>query len=119
MGRVCEDGLGRLGGREKGTPNRKSQLIESLINVDEINLPGEILKCCENLKPLEKAQIMLKLMEYIYPKRKAIAHESKDDIEDRVTTISLIEIGSREDLARHRRLLELEEKEKNREMLEN
>lgn len=115
MGRAFNDGLGRLGGREKGTPNRKSQTIESLIDLDEINLPGEILNCCESLEPLEKAQIMLKLMEYIYPKRKAIAHELKDDEKNKGAKITFVEIGSREDLARHNRLQELEAKERERE----
>lgn len=112
MGRVSNDGLGRLGGREKGTPNKRSQTIESHINLDEINLPNEILKCCESLKPLEKAQIMLKLMEYIYPKRKAITQEFKEDESNKVTKISFIEIGSREDLARAKRLEELEAKQR-------
>ena len=115
MPRSSNDGLGRLGGRQKGTPNKKSQIFESLLAVDDINLPSEILKCCENLKPLDKANIYLKLMEYIYPKRKAITIEDSEDSEERVTKINFVTVGSRKDVER---LKELEGKEKRLEELE-
>lgn len=100
MPRSVNDGLGRLGGREKGTPNRKSLMVESLIDLDNINLPFEVLKCCENLKPLEKANVLLKLMEFIYPKRKAIALVPGDDSKEEVTKITFRVVETRDELIR-------------------
>lgn len=115
MPRSSGDGFGRLGGRQKGTPNKRSQICESLLGYDEINLPLEILKCCESLNPLEKATIYLKLMEYIYPKRKAIMIEDNENSEERITNINFVEVGSRKEMERYK---ELEEKERRLEELE-
>lgn len=115
MGRSTNDGLGRLGGREKGTPNKKSKIVESLLDFENINLPMEILECCKSLKPLDKASVMLKLMEFIYPKKKAIAVDLKQD-EEKVTKIIFHEVGSRGEVAR---LRELEAKEKRLEAILN
>ncbi len=109
MGRNSEDGLGRLGGREKGTPNKKSTVVESLLDIENTNLPLEILKCCESLKPIERAQVMLRLMDFVYPKKKAIAFVSPEEQESRVTKIILQKVGGRKEM---QRLKELEEKEK-------
>lgn len=114
MGRNADDGLGRLGGREAGTPNKRSMLVESLLALENIDLPSEILKCCDTLKPFEKAQVMLKLMEYVYPKKKAIAPDEFKGHQKEPTTIIFQEVGGRKEM---QRLKELEEKEKKLEAL--
>lgn len=62
----------KTGGRKKGTPNKRTlHLFENLnsVGLDVISKLSEILPQL----PIEKqADVLLELMPYIYPKRKAI-----------------------------------------------
>lgn len=76
----------KTGGRKKGALNKTTaQLIEKLDGLG-IDLPKRIYKCVESLEELEKtgdpmfrlqliraeSDIYLELMQYVYPKRKAV-----------------------------------------------
>lgn len=69
MGR--ESGCKKTGGRGKGAPNKKTTALEHILELENCNLPREILACCMEMPPSDRAAVYLKLMEFIYPKRRA------------------------------------------------
>lgn len=67
-----EQGSTKTGGRRKGTPNKKTLcLIKSLEN-NNIDIINEIAALLPQLGPEKKADVLLNIMSYIFPKRKAI-----------------------------------------------
>ncbi len=68
-----EKGSIKTGGRQKGTPNKKSQNIVSILEDEGLNVARE-LACIYHLSndSYEKIHILFKLLEYCYPKRKAV-----------------------------------------------
>jgi len=70
-------GAPKTGGRKKGTPNKKTPNKKTLV-LSEIfdNLNFDVIQRLHDLFPYLKeekqAQVLLELMSYLYPKRKAI-----------------------------------------------
>lgn len=66
-------------GRAKGTPNKKTVILEDLIfNKLNTDLPISLLNDLDEVhNALERAKIKLALMEYLYPKRKALEVSSE------------------------------------------
>ena len=82
------EGTPKTGGRQKGTPNKKTADLQStLINLG-FDLLDEIVKTIPDLKPDKKADVLLELMGFLYPRRKAIAYTDEisgtEDIEETV-----------------------------------
>lgn len=77
----------RLGGRQKGTPNKRTQYsVKERLEELGVDLISEILKCIENVEDdNERAHLYLKLLEYCDAKRKAI--EVSTDIAPKPTVI--------------------------------
>lgn len=74
-------------GRQKGTVNKKTQILLDIFEEADYCPAVELLKILKGEKVGEKfilleddkiADIHLKLMEYKFPKRKAIEHTGKD-----------------------------------------
>lgn len=65
----------RYGGRKKGTPNKNTAGVQKEIE-DRLgkSLPLAILDTFDELAAKDRAYIMLDLMNYFYPKRKALEH---------------------------------------------
>jgi len=74
--------LMKTGGRSKGTPNKKTQLIQQQmedLGFDPIESMIEISKLAMANKDYSLAGQMAKeLAQYIYPKRKAIEHSPEE-----------------------------------------
>lgn len=70
MGRLR--GTSKSGGRKKGTPNKKTLLLSDIIEQGSQSLPERILELLPKLPVDKQANVLLKLMEFIYPKRKAV-----------------------------------------------
>jgi hypothetical protein len=67
-----QPGHAKVGGREKGTPNKARNEVRAVIEAEGINLVEEFI---ENLKnyphnPIAQNAHILKLMEWVYPKCK-------------------------------------------------
>lgn len=119
-------------GRKKGSANRKTQHLEDILNFAGFSVPEKIIELMPQLAPEKQADILMNLMGYLYPKRKAIEQtnvnttpdfesmsdddlqKAKDilfkrhhgfDSEDREKRKTLLE--------RHLRLIQLAEKTKN------
>lgn len=71
-------GHSRYGGRAKGTPNKKSQVLAAILESKGVDPAGDLIKLLPQLEPEKRADIYLKLFEYIYPKLKAIELTPED-----------------------------------------
>lgn len=68
MARQRNDGKGRIGGRDKGTPNKVTKNLRSwLAEVIDENR-GQIIRDLATLEPRERLQILEKFMQYVTPK---------------------------------------------------
>jgi hypothetical protein len=77
----------KYGGRKKGTPNKSTAAIEEKLAAAGIDVI-ERLAIILNMKgrkapgPLDQAFILLRLMKFIYPERKAIDLDVPDEVKD-------------------------------------
>lgn len=87
-------GLSKTGGRKLGTPNKKTLVLQSVTDALNLDVPRRLGELLPELDPAKQADVLLELMSYIYPKRKAIEHlglpESTVRIESRREDIKLI-----------------------------
>ena len=69
MARQKNDGRGRLGGREKGTPNKVTGTLKNwitdLINSNRLQMEKDL----KNLAPKDRLIFFEKLMQYVIPKQ--------------------------------------------------
>ncbi|WP_195553181.1 hypothetical protein [Bacteroides eggerthii] len=79
MARQKNDGKGRLGGRQKGTPNRATsdlrKWVEGLINENKKQIREDL----RNVEPIERLKITEKLLSYILPKKKEISVQEETE----------------------------------------
>lgn len=69
-------GLPKTGGRKKGTPNKNTlSLLQRLQELD-FDLVGELIKGIQKQDGDRQVDSLLKLMEFIYPKRKPLEDHS-------------------------------------------
>jgi hypothetical protein len=66
-------------GRKKGTPNRKTQTLEQFFDDHGLFVPERIVLILPTLEGRDQAKVLLELMQYLYPKRKAIEHSGSID----------------------------------------
>jgi hypothetical protein len=85
----------KTGGRTKGTPNKKTQLVQQQmegLGFDPIESMIEICNQAMTDKNYALAGQMAKeLAQYVYPKRKAVEHTSGEPIELPQITINITE----------------------------
>lgn len=82
----------KTGGRQKGTPNKKTRQLQSLIDGYGHN-PVEALVSVAmdaNVDPALRTKVNLELMQYLYPKRKAV--ELSGDPDNPIETKWQIEV---------------------------
>ncbi|MCB9072500.1 MAG: hypothetical protein H6623_02675 [Bdellovibrionaceae bacterium] len=68
-------GIAKTGGRQKGTPNKRTLVLADCLT----DLNFDILERITDLIPIldvnKQADVLLELMTYLYPKRKAVSNE--------------------------------------------
>lgn len=66
----------KTGGRTKGTLNEKTRLVPALIDqlkAENFDVVQELLKTYHQIEdPVNRSIILMKLMDFIYPKRRSI-----------------------------------------------
>ncbi|MBD5421434.1 MAG: hypothetical protein HDR49_00170 [Bacteroides sp.] len=74
MARQKNDGRGRLGGRQKGTPNKSTSTIREAIAAQwqHYQQSGQFQKDIDSLDPSSRAIIMEKYAQYITPRMKSV-----------------------------------------------
>lgn len=65
-------GYPKTGGRQKGTPNNRTLALSDTLESLGFDPLPKLVELLPNLTPEKQADVLLKLMEFIYPKRKAI-----------------------------------------------
>lgn len=80
-------GSPKTGGRQKGTPNKKSHHLNEIFIENGIDIGDELVRLYQASKSnSDKLQILYKILDYIFPKRKSIDHivtETKNNDEHR------------------------------------
>lgn len=81
--RQKNDGRGRMGGRQKGTPNRVTRdLREWVARLIDANR-GQLEDDLQALAPKERLDVIEKFMQYVLPRRQAVrADLSVDELSD-------------------------------------
>ncbi|MCD8295546.1 MAG: hypothetical protein LUE27_09950 [Clostridia bacterium] len=93
-GRKAGDGRGRLGGRQKGTPNKVTADVRSRIGqiVSEYFTEDDFKRDLQALEPKDRILVMEKLAAYVIPKLHStsleMATESRRTIEDILVELS-------------------------------
>ena len=73
MARQKNDGKGRLGGRQKGTPNKITASVKEWLSTLIDKNRRQIEKDIKQLEPKERLQMLEKLMQYVVPKQQAVS----------------------------------------------
>lgn len=60
------------GGRKKGTPNKSTQNLQQFLDAKGEFIPEKIISLLPKLEPRDQIKVYLELMQYLYPKRKAL-----------------------------------------------
>ena len=79
MSRTKNDGRGRLGGREKGTPNKITADMKTWIAEILNDGRGRFMECLNDLESSEYIRVYTSLLNYVIPKQQAISGESGKD----------------------------------------
>ena len=61
-------------GRKKGIPNKKTLVLKDVFEQLGHDVPAKIAGLIPQLHPEKQVDVYLELMEYLYPKRKAVEH---------------------------------------------
>ena len=94
MPRQKNDGRGRLGGRQKGTPNKSTSSLREIISEQWRNYQesGQFKKDLDALDPQTRAVVMERYAQYIAPKMKSVdmdvTAKVKHTIEDKLLQLS-------------------------------
>ena len=70
----------KYGGREKGTPNRLTKELRTLLKDIFYQELEEIQERLELLKPKERLELLIKLMPYVLPKTTSISHNINEPL---------------------------------------
>lgn len=72
MARQKNDGKGRIGGRQKGTPNKVTATVKDWISQLIDDNRSQIEKDIKKLSPKDRLQMFEKLMQYVVPKQQSV-----------------------------------------------
>ncbi|MBY0554222.1 hypothetical protein K2P97_06815 [bacterium] len=59
-------------GRQKGTPNKKTLILTEILDSLDCDVTQKLTELLPQLQPEKQADVLLELMSYIFPKRKAL-----------------------------------------------
>ncbi|MCH3994917.1 MAG: hypothetical protein LKG14_02165 [Prevotella sp.] len=80
MGRMKNDGKGRLGGRSKGTPNKANATLRAFIEKLIDDNRGQIKADLKKLAPYQRLSLIEKLIGYVLPKQAPVS------VDERIST---------------------------------
>ncbi|MBI2602842.1 MAG: hypothetical protein HYW48_07290 [Deltaproteobacteria bacterium] len=60
----------KTGGRKKGTPNKRTAMLSEEFEKIGLHIPSHLSKLLPALSPKDQVDVLLKLMDFLYPKRK-------------------------------------------------
>lgn len=71
----------KYGGRQKGTPNRITKELRSLLKDIMYEEIGALQERLDALKPKERVELVIKLMPYTLPKVTSISHKTNEPLD--------------------------------------
>ena len=71
----------KYGGREKGTPNRLTKELRSVLKDVVYRELKSIELRLDELDPKERIELMIKLMPYVFPKLQSISHSANEPLD--------------------------------------
>ncbi len=71
-------GLAKTGGRKKGSLNKRTLVRKEVTEALGVDVPQRLAELLPQLEPEKQADVLLELLSYIYPKRKAIEHSGPE-----------------------------------------
>ena len=71
----------KYGGRQKGTPNRITKELRSVLKDILYQELEQIQECLDALKPKERVELLIKLMPYALPKVTSISHTTNEPLD--------------------------------------
>ncbi len=86
-------GLQKTGGRQKGTPNKRSIGFLEILDGKGINLLETILDEALGLSGRDKINVLVDLLPYVYPKRKP-TESPPFSIDEHMASLSISELSS-------------------------
>jgi hypothetical protein len=87
----------KTGGRKKGTPNARSSDLVSKFDSLEFDVVAELLDSVRMLDPRNKANVLVQLLGFLYPRRKAVElvsaeEKENDELKTKAEAESLLEL---------------------------
>lgn len=80
-----QPGAPKIGGRKKGTPNKKTAQLLPLfeqLKANNFDPVKRLLELYPVLEPSEQASLLLKLMDFIFPKKRSVETTEKPSKEE-------------------------------------
>ena len=71
----------KYGGREKGTPNRITKELRSVLKDILYQELEQIQEHLETLNPKERVELLIKLMPYALPKVTSVSHTTNEPLD--------------------------------------
>ena len=71
----------KYGGRQKGTPNRMTKELRSVLKDVLYQELKQIQTHLDTLKPKERVELLIKLMPFVLPKVTSISHTTNEPLD--------------------------------------
>ena len=71
----------KYGGRQKGTPNRMTKELRSVLKDVLYQELEQIQSHLDTLKPRERVELLIKLMPFVLPKVTSISHTTNEPLD--------------------------------------
>jgi len=94
MARVV--GLPKTGGRKKGTPNKSTLDLQEALESRGVDIVGLLAQTLPELTADRRADVLIDLMTFVYPKRKAVELNTISDVESLPRVIVTLPSNGRE-----------------------
>ena len=71
----------KYGGRQKGTPNRMTKELRTLLKDILYQELEQVRERLELLEPKERFELLIKLMPYVLPKTTSVSHKTNEPMD--------------------------------------
>lgn len=62
----------KAGGRKRGAPNRRTEILRDVLERLGCDVPQRLVALLPQLAPDSQARVLMELMSFLYPRRKAV-----------------------------------------------
>ncbi len=77
-------------GRKKGVPNKRTLILNEILDAGGLDVPQMLLALLPKLPITKQADVLLDLMSFLYPKRKAIEFDDSHSVSTQGFKISFV-----------------------------